>query len=642
MASTQPDTRSLEVDVPPGAGRDSSDFDHKGEVVVVQISILGPLEVVRDRTVVTPSAPKLRRALSLLALNGNVVVRTDQIIEELWEDNPPASVTTTLQTYVYQLRKLLRLGVPNARGQLPTTAGAPSLRTSAYGYVLSLAPDALDARRFGRLAALGRAQLEAGDPATAAGTLAEALRLWRGPSLVDVSLGPLLQVEALRLEEMHKSALESRIQADLQLGRHHEVLGELTALVAKQPTHEGFHAKLMLALYRAGRRPDALAVYQSLRTALARELGLDPSLDTQRLHRSMLEGDLALEPPPASAEPAAVVVRSAPPSQLPPKGPALVGRDTELAAVLAALGRTPRSAPAVVVVAGPPGCGATALSVHAAHQVRDHHPGGQLYARLLDGDGGRADLGEVLGGFLRALGVPDEALPTSLDERSRMFRSVTADRNVLVLLDDVADIDQLAPLLPSSRASAVLVTSRRRLSTPSISETLHLPPLDVDGSLQLLAAAIGRRRIEREPLIARELVYLCDGLPSALHVAASMLLSRPHWSIARLIAWKRREMDRPCGDPLRLRASVERTYRLAPRAVQTALGQLAGLVQQPVSLGTAASVLGVDEHAAESVLEELVELHLIGAEPPDDQLVGYNYRFLPTLRSISQQLAVGR
>src|SRR3954469_20757767 len=114
MASTQPDTRHSRSRRPTLVrGRISSDFDHKGEVVVVQISILGPLEVVRDRAVVTPSAPKLRRALSLLALNGNGVVRTDQIIEELWEDNPPASVTTTLQTYVYQLRKLLRLGVPN-------------------------------------------------------------------------------------------------------------------------------------------------------------------------------------------------------------------------------------------------------------------------------------------------------------------------------------------------------------------------------------------------------------------------------------------------------------------------------------------------------------------------------------------------
>ena len=259
---------------------------------MVQINVLGPLTISVNGERVTLTAPKPRRVLALLATSANSVVRNEQIIEELWETRPPVSVTTTLQTYVYQLRKYLRLNAS------PPSACAPdgrrlggALHTFAGGYMLSLGPDALDSLQFERLAQRGRAQLEAGRVAEAAETLRAALALWRGAALVDVNPGPILQVEVLRLEETRNSTLEARIEADLQLGRHHELLSELVRIVAQQPTHEGFQGKLMLALYRAGRRSGALHAYQQARRALVKELGVEPSSELQRLHHIILAGE---------------------------------------------------------------------------------------------------------------------------------------------------------------------------------------------------------------------------------------------------------------------------------------------------------------------------------------------------------------
>lgn len=259
---------------------------------MINVDILGPLAVTVDGMPVTPTAPKPRQVLALLATSANSVVRNERIIEELWEDQPPVSVTTTLQTYVYQLRKQLRLAPAAGPGHRhPRRAREDALRTFAGGYMLSLEPDALDATRFEHLARLGTTLLESGATEEASHTLSRALGLWNGSALVDVSPGPILQVEMLRLDEIRKSAVEARITADLQLGRHSEVVSELIGLVAQHPTHEGFQGKLMLALYRAGRRSGALHAYQRARGALVAELGVEPSRELQRLHQAILAGD---------------------------------------------------------------------------------------------------------------------------------------------------------------------------------------------------------------------------------------------------------------------------------------------------------------------------------------------------------------
>src|SRR6266545_882900 len=203
----------------------------------MQVSVLGPFEVMRDGVVTTPSAPKLRRVLALLSIHANNVVRTDQLIEELWEDRPPLSATTTLQTYVYQLRKLHQLGsgarMPTYGAESVNASGTPALHTTPNGYTLAMPADGLDAQRFAQLAERGRAELDAGDLESAAKTLRGALQLWRGPALTDVGVGPVLQAAVVWLEELRKSVMEQRLDADLALGRHHELIGELTSVVAQ-------------------------------------------------------------------------------------------------------------------------------------------------------------------------------------------------------------------------------------------------------------------------------------------------------------------------------------------------------------------------------------------------------------------------
>jgi DNA-binding SARP family transcriptional activator len=256
----------------------------------MRFQVLGPLEVRSELGDVTPSAPKVREVLALLLLHHGHIVQSRTLIDELWGEEPPPSALATLQTYIYKLRKLLAVDPPSE-----------TLRTKAYGYVLTVASDDLDHCRFERLLAEGQAHFENGDLERVTTVLRQALSLWRGPVLADVDTGPILSAEATRLEERRLRALEVRIDADLQLGRHRELISELKSLTAVHPLHEVFHAKLMLALQGSGRRYEALEVYQQLRKMLVQELGLEPSASLVRLHQSMLSSDWTPEPPMARA-----------------------------------------------------------------------------------------------------------------------------------------------------------------------------------------------------------------------------------------------------------------------------------------------------------------------------------------------------
>ncbi|MFB9468019.1 BTAD domain-containing putative transcriptional regulator [Nonomuraea salmonea] len=594
------------------------------------------MEVLRHGVVLTPSAPKLRTVLSLLAVQSSIVVRTDKIIEELWEDNPPASVTTTLQTYIYQLRKLLRLGTPpDGRGAGDTPADA-ALRTSPYGYALFLDPDMLDTTRFERLSDQGRRELEAGDMNAAAETLSHALRLWRGPALVDVGHGPVLRAEVLRLEEINRNTLERRIEADLYLGRHHELLGELTRLAAEQPTHEGFQGKLMLALHRAGRRSEALQVYQRTRNTLASELGLDPSSDLEQLHRAVLAADESLALPQPRAP--VMLSRTRPPRQLPPERTALVGRQPQVGAVLGALSARQHHAPPVVVITGPPGSGKSALCAQVGHRANGPYPDGQLYARLVDAQGRPADPRDVLAEFLRALDVPEDRIPGTLSERSRLFRTWTADRHVLVTLDDVVRADQLLPLVPASPDCGVLVTARRQLSAPVVTAVVEVGPLNVEEGLRLLTNVLGKHRVMEDEAAARELVRLCDGLPTALQAAAALLQLRRHWPLSKVVKGSGlpSEPGTPNHHELFLYASVELSYRLAPLSVQRAFRKLTRLDISTFTPRFASCLLDMTEAQTESLLDELVEFQLMVAELGTDG--DLHYRFLPSVRAAGRLL----
>ncbi|MGA5329530.1 AfsR/SARP family transcriptional regulator [Streptomyces griseoincarnatus] len=255
----------------------------------MDIGILGSLTVGERGVSITPTAPKPRQVLALLALHADQVVTVGTLTEELWGAAPPRSARPTLQTYILQLREhiacALRQGEGGGAGQ---RCAKDVLLTVPGGYLLKGGQGASDLRDFERLAGLGYRAMDAGDYAGAAARLSEALELWTGPALADVHAGVHLATEIRRLEESRLCALDQRIEADLRLGRHRELLAELTVLVSRYPTHESLCGQYMLALHRSGRRGEALNAYRQLRARLVRSLGLEPSAALAKLQRSIL------------------------------------------------------------------------------------------------------------------------------------------------------------------------------------------------------------------------------------------------------------------------------------------------------------------------------------------------------------------
>ncbi|MFJ6939932.1 BTAD domain-containing putative transcriptional regulator [Streptomyces sp. NPDC101132] len=281
----------------------------------MDIAVLGALSVRENGISITPTAPKPRQVLALLALHADQVVPVSALIEELWAGEPPRSARTTLQTYVLQLRSLIATALEHAdpgpgtdAEDAPARPGTvPARRRTAKdvlvtlpgGYLLNSGGGTSDVREFDRLAGMGYRAMDAGDFPGAARLLREALSLWSGPAFADVQGGIQLDMETRRLEEIRLCALDQRIEADLRLGRHRELLAELTVLASRYLTHESLHGQFMLALHRSGRRGEALDAYQRLRGTLVRELGLEPSAALRRLQRSIL-----MAGPEGPAEPA--------------------------------------------------------------------------------------------------------------------------------------------------------------------------------------------------------------------------------------------------------------------------------------------------------------------------------------------------
>ncbi|MEU8929161.1 AfsR/SARP family transcriptional regulator [Streptomyces sp. NPDC048409] len=256
----------------------------------MDIGLLGALDVRENGVSIAPTAPKPRQVLALLALRADRMVPVPALVEELWAGAPPRSARTTLQTYVLQLREHIAAALRTGSGL--GDAAAPSakdvLTTLPGGYLLASGGGGSDIREFERLRELGCRAMDDEDFAGASRTLRQALDLWTGPPFADVHTGAHLAMEARRLEESRLCALDQRIEADLRLGRHRELLAELTVLTSRYRSHENLHAQFMLALYRSGRRGEALHVYQRLRTLLVRELGLEPSARLRRLQQSIL------------------------------------------------------------------------------------------------------------------------------------------------------------------------------------------------------------------------------------------------------------------------------------------------------------------------------------------------------------------
>ncbi|QKW05002.1 AfsR/SARP family transcriptional regulator [Streptomyces sp. NA04227] len=257
----------------------------------MHIKVLGALNAEVNGTSIVPTASKPRQVLALLALHCGQIVPVSTLMEEIWGTDLPPSSLTTLQTYILQLRRMLR----TAMGPETPNAAKDVLATRYGGYLLQRPAETVDVYRFEHLAGQGQRAFENGEDTHAATLLHDALDLWEGPALVDVRTGPVLQIEVMRLEQCRLIARERRIDAELRLGRHVELIAELSDLIARHPQHEGLHSQAMVALYRSGRQASALSLYRRLRQRLIDELGVEPSPQLQRMHQAMLNVDPRLD-----------------------------------------------------------------------------------------------------------------------------------------------------------------------------------------------------------------------------------------------------------------------------------------------------------------------------------------------------------
>ncbi|MFD8944433.1 BTAD domain-containing putative transcriptional regulator [Streptomyces californicus] len=548
-----------------------------------------------------PLPPPLRRApgAALLLREGRTAT-AHELIDAFWGEDPPSQALATIRTYASRLRK---------------TLGQDALVSESGGYAIRVGRGALDLTLAQDLAAEAEKARVAGDRCQARTLINKVLGLWDGEALASVP-GPYADNQRTRLEEWRLQLTETRLDLDLEVGCHAEAVSELTALTAAHPLRERLRELLMVALYRSGRQAEALAVYADTRRLLAEELGVDPRPELGRLQQRILRADEELARPADEPAPAPAPLR---PAQLPATVPDFTGRSAFVTELGGRLATAEGSVMAVSAVAGIGGVGKTTLAVHVAHQARPHFPDGQLYVDL-QGAGARAAEPEtVLGSFLRALGTADSAIPDTLDERAALYRSTLDGRRVLVLLDNAHDAAQIRPLLPGTPGCAALVTSRVRMVDLAGAHLVDLDVMSPEEALQLFTRIVGAERVGAERDAALDVVAACGFLPLAIRIAASRLAARRTWTVSVLaakLADERRRLDELQAGDLAVKATFELGYgQLEP--AQARAFRLLGLADGPdISLAAAAALLDRDPHAAEDLLEALVDTSLVESAAP--------------------------
>lgn len=570
----------------------------------LRFTVLGPLRARRDGDDLRLGSPQQRALLAMLVLARGRPIGLDELVDGLWGTGSPASSVAVVRTYAARLRKVLE---PDRPGGRPCGV----LLSAGDGYALDLPPDAVDLTQVETLLARAGQMREDGRVSVARDLLAEALRAWSGVPLSGLP-GPYAERKRTQLEELRFTALEARLDADVRLGRAATAINELVDLTAAYPLRERLCELLMIALSQAGRRADALEVFAQTQRILADELGIDPGPELREAHRRVLGAPARPAGSRARAGDDAVPAggSGAPiPAQLPAPAPDVVerpGAERDLLAQLTAGG----GGPVAVGVFGMAGVGKTTVALRVAHLIRDRFPAGQLYADLRGSGDEPADPGAVLAGFLRALGASDHVIPADLDERAALFRSMTATRRLIVLLDDAADAGQIDLLRPGGTDAAMLVTARRR--QPGVAGQ-RLDVFGVDEALALVGRIAGADRVASDPDAARRLVLRCGLLPLAVRIAATRLADG-HRSVAasadRLADGRRRLAElRTAG--LDVASTLRRELTRLDAGAAHTLALLAPAEGPRVSRPAVAALLGVSDEVAEDRVEVLIEQQVL-------------------------------
>ncbi len=513
--------------------------------------------------------------LATLLLRPNQLVPVDELVDRVWEGEPPSAdrAHKTLQMVVRRLRVAL--------------GDADCVRTRPGGYLAVIEPDQLDLLRF-------RALVGSGD-------FGAASALWRGAVLGNVPSERLHREDVPQLVNERLAVLERRLDADLDRGLAGELVSELRSLVAEHPLRELFWRHLMLALWRAGQQAAALSAYQEVRRKLVDELGVDPGPALQELHEQILRADVS------------IASRRKLPRQLPAGVRNFVGREEELVVLGKAQG--------ITVLHGVGGVGKTALALQWAREVREDFPDGDLYVNLrgFDPEAQPVDPAAAAEALLVGLGVTE--VPAGAEARFALLRTELSDRRLLLVLDNAASSRQVLPLLPGAAGVRVVVTSRnqlRALVSKHDATAISLRQLAFEAAHTLLAAVLGADRVEAEPQEAREIVERCAGLPLALRVFAERVSRFPATSLREFVA----ELAAARLDALTdfedidVRAVFSWSYK-ALDVESARMFRLLSVHPGPdYDVSAAAALAGVTVAQARRLLERLVADHLVQTRTP--------------------------
>jgi tetratricopeptide (TPR) repeat protein/DNA-binding SARP family transcriptional activator len=563
---------------------------------IMQFLLLGPVELWSGDKQIDPGSVKARCALAILLLNLGMVVPAETLADRVWDGNPPPKAQAGLSVYITRLRRVLR----------QATDGRVHLVARAHGYELEADPGDVDLHNFRRLRREASRIAARGDRESASTLLREADSLWRGEALAGL---PGVSIARVRqgLEEERRGAILERIDLDLTLGRHLELLAELQRLSDQYPMDEALAASQMIALCRSGRQSDALRVYRDTRALLVGEQGTEPGPALSELHNRILHNDPQLAAAPATHP---VTDNLSPSDTLPPKLTEFVGREQEMALLTADHGQNP----AVQVVTGMPGVGKTALVAHAARAMAGRYPGGQLFLSFCTHDPRNPPLDPeaALHRLLRMLNVPPGRIPQTLAERATLWRAELARRQLIVVLDDVAGVDQVGALLPTSGDCRTLITSRVRLEGLGEGATVSLGSLPEDDATELFTRIAGPAATDMS--LVTEAVRLCGRLPLAIQLIAHGLRQGRPATLSGLIEELSSPTVRLAGESSlhpEVTAVFGLSYRTLPTMGQELFRRLGLHPGTEITTHAAAAIGGRSLAEAEATLAALASRHLL-------------------------------
>lgn len=549
-----------------------------------------------------------RCVLVALLVDANQPVPVDRLLDRVWGDRPPHSARGTLYSYLSRLRQIL------------SVVEDLGIRRQPGGYVVTVDPMAVDLHRFHQLTVRAGS---AGDDRTATALLEQALGLWRGEAFATLDTPWLNEVRAA-LNRRRLAAELDRNDLALGRGEHARLLGELAERAAADPLDERLAGQFMLALYRCGRRAEALDLFQRVRSSLAAELGTDPGSPLCRLHRQIMIADPALAAPRTTA----AAARSVVPQQLPAPPRTFTGRARQLAELSAVVDAQADQCGTMSIsaIGGTGGMGKTWLAVRWAHDNLERFPDGQLCVNLrgYDPSGEPVAPAVALRGLLDALAVDPAAIPAGLDGQIALYRRLVAGRRMLILLDNARDTAQVTPLLPASATCTVLVTSRHRLGDLIAAHGARPVTLDVLTEAEageLLDRHLDGTRMAAEPGPVAALIQQCAGLPLALGVVAARATLQPDLPLAALADELLEAADRldalDAGElAVNVRAVLSCSFHALPPAAAEVFALLGSAPAQDISLAAVASLAAESTTRTRVLLRELANAHLVHEHLP--------------------------